>query len=597
MRPLMDSLYRRIKKWFDDLTFLYKFFFCYLLMMAVPFLLFITVSTRITLKNEEARAIEASNANLAQMQDLFNYRFKFLFNSTVFLSKNPDIINILQKKSSFYSNNTGDWFSDYLTVNKQIQELEANPDLTGSSVQFFMYDSLAGLYQSNSTYQLMSKAQSQPWYRQLVGHPNIFAWDCSSGQPCVSFAAWISTQESLNNHIGIVKANIPMDTINQNLLKALPSPTCSVFLADRAGNIITDVGDAANVTPPYLKRLITQKGPDESQRTAFRTETSQGAALVNMGAIDTSDWVIVLVEPFRYIDSQNSGARQQLLLLLLILPITIPFSYLISASLTKRLRSLSRHMKQLENGNFDIGIIPGSEDEIGQVIRTYNYMLTKISNLLDEKYTLGIQVKDLELQALQSQIKPHFLYNTLDLINLKSYACKPQEVSRLVLALSKFYKISLSSGEQIISVREEIEQLTAYFEIQKMRYPGQLALRLEIPQMLYSFKVPKIIFQPIVENSIKHGILAKDDASGTVSVTGEQRGGDIVFRFADDGIGIPPEKLETLLEDRENTGRRGCGIWNVHERLRLYYGEGYGLSYQSAVGRGTTVTMRIQAKV
>jgi two-component system sensor histidine kinase YesM len=216
--------------------------------------------------------------------------------------------------------------------------------------------------------------------------------------------------------------------------------------------------------------------------------------------------------------------------------------------------------------------------------------------LVEDKYRLGQAVKQLELKALQAQINPHFLYNTLDLINWMSAKYKAEEIRALVSALSKFYKLSLSGGEDTVRVRGELEHVQAYVQIQNMRYADCIRLILNVPEPLLDYPILKLVIQPLVENAIFHGIRHKADENGIIEINGEIQNEVLCLHVRDDGVGMPEERVNGILSAHPHTeNHHGYGVRNIDERLRLRYGAGFGLSFRSAPGEGTTVTVRIPA--
>ena len=197
---------------------------------------------------------------------------------------------------------------------------------------------------------------------------------------------------------------------------------------------------------------------------------------------------------------------------------------------------------------------------------------------------------------MQAQINPHFLYNTLDMINWMAQSGETTQVSEAVKLLSRFYRITLSRGSSIITVREELEHVTLYVQLQNMRFNDKLHFFVDVPDEMLDHTMPKLVFQPIVENSILHGILEKPVKEGNIVIMGWMEDETLVFVISDDGVGIPPEKLETILSGN-STGSKGSNIAisNTHKRIRLCYGSEYGLRYRSKPGYETEVEIRIPA--
>jgi two-component system sensor histidine kinase YesM len=232
---------------------------------------------------------------------------------------------------------------------------------------------------------------------------------------------------------------------------------------------------------------------------------------------------------------------------------------------------------------------------------SFNIMIGKIRDLLDSKIKEQENLKKAELRALQAQINPHFLYNTLDTIIWMAESKKTEQVIEIVSALSKFFRISLSKGKDWITIAEEIERTRSYLIIQKMRYRDILDYKIEIDERVADNTILKLILQPLVENALYHGIKNKREG-GTISVRAKLNDeNEVLLEVEDDGIGFTLEKLAQLQAELENDSddirvESGFGIGNVNNRIRLYYGKQYGLSVKSEYNTGTCVTLVIPAK-
>ena len=241
-------------------------------------------------------------------------------------------------------------------------------------------------------------------------------------------------------------------------------------------------------------------------------------------------------------------------------------------------------------------------DEITELGMSFNIMIGKIKELLDSKIKEQENLKKAELRALQAQINPHFLYNTLDTIIWMAESKKTDQVVKIVSALSNFFRISLSKGRDWITIGEELERIRSYLTIQKMRYRDILDFRIEVDEYVSEHTILKLLLQPLVENALYHGIKNKRQG-GTIVVRARRKGRDeVLLEVEDNGIGFTPEKLAQLRAELEDDSgdiklESGFGIGNVNKRIRLYYGKPYGLSIQSEYTTGTCVTLVIPAKM
>ncbi len=279
----------------------------------------------------------------------------------------------------------------------------------------------------------------------------------------------------------------------------------------------------------------------------------------------------------------------------------------LSHQLTDSLRRLERQMRYVQNGDLDVRFFYPYKDEVGSLAKSFNYMIGEIQNLVkkqgetieelkeERNYVAQVQKqkRKAELKALQAQINPHFLYNTLNAITWQAADQGAEEIGVLSSSLGRFFRISLSKGAEVISLKEEADHVSSYLEIQSIRYHGELKFEISIEEAWKSFQVIKLILQPLAENSIYHGIREKP-CSGVIRIWAEEEAMEgrrfLLLCVWDNGAGIPEEKLALINENLRN-GRtdhgEGYGIYNVNERLRLFYGEEYGLRYESQEGQWT----------
>ncbi|WP_028592585.1 cache domain-containing sensor histidine kinase [Paenibacillus massiliensis] len=263
-----------------------------------------------------------------------------------------------------------------------------------------------------------------------------------------------------------------------------------------------------------------------------------------------------------------------------------------SRRLAAPIRNLMRHMSVVESGRLDIRLPVTSNDELGRLTQGFNRMVERLQVHIDEAYVAQIKQKQTELNALKSQIRPHYLYNTLEVIRMNAVDKEAHEVADMIHSLSNQLKYVIDYGEDRVSLAQELEHLQDYFYIISVRFDNRYALRYDIaPDVRMDWPILKLSLQPIVENAIQHGLRQKK--KGTVGITVEKRPHDLAITIYDDGIGMNKEslsRLECLLRDPV-APRKSIGLKNVHERIRSSYGEPYGLSVSSHEGIGTSVLL------
>lgn len=273
--------------------------------------------------------------------------------------------------------------------------------------------------------------------------------------------------------------------------------------------------------------------------------------------------------------------------------LAIGTAYLFTSSIAKPVLDLRSLMKRVEEGDLSVRFSGFHDDEFGELGLGFNEMIGRIQGLIEQVYAEQRSKREAELRILQEQIKPHFLYNALDTIQWMAQEHRVDDVVSMVGALSSLFRIGLSKGREFISLSSELEHVESYLHIQKMRYEDKFDYSIACDPVLRTRQVLRLTLQPLVENAIYHGIKERR-GHGTLSVDARLDGGDLVMTVSDDGVGMTREALSQLSEALESGGASlgGYGIRNVHERIRLTFGRPYGLSFESAPGEGTVVTVR-----
>ncbi|MBW7459357.1 sensor histidine kinase, partial [Paenibacillus sepulcri] len=314
-----------------------------------------------------------------------------------------------------------------------------------------------------------------------------------------------------------------------------------------------------------------------------------------MYTVQESDfgWKIVGVSYVNeLVGNQNEVRLSFIFLGLICIVLAIVISLFLSQRVSQPIKQLQGYMKEVEKGNFDIQVPVPTTIEIGRLARAFNIMVGKIKELMSQVVRDQELKRRSEMNALQAQINPHFLYNTLDSIIWMAESKKFQEVVLMTSALAKLFRASISKGEELVTIETELEHITNYLKIQKMRYKNKLDYQIEIGDSVRQYRTIKVILQPIVENAIYHGIKMKR-GPGLITISSEETETDILLIVGDNGNGMDEEKLSRLLTPlNEGEEGRGVGVRNVHGRLKLYFGAQYGLVYKSVSGEGTTVLIR-----
>lgn len=315
-------------------------------------------------------------------------------------------------------------------------------------------------------------------------------------------------------------------------------------------------------------------------------------------------WSIVLVQPeaLLYQDSQKIQAFTFVMIAISVL-LAVLLAWLLHRNIASPLRSLSRGMKRIRKGDFDVRLSGGRKDEFGFLMESFNQMAQQQKHLVHDIYEQQIRMTKTELKYLQSQINPHFLYNTLDSIYWTAKHYDAEEISEMVVNLSRFFRLSLSRGKEVFTVEETIGHLQYYVRVQQLRLLEKIAVVYDVPEHTRHLYVLKLILQPLVENAILHG-LEKKRSSGELRIGADIADGLLQLQIRDNGVGMTPERLayvqaelaritEAVPLAKDEAMPDLFGLRNVKARLKLYYGELADLALDSVRHEGTTVTVRI----
>ncbi|MCR8633124.1 cache domain-containing sensor histidine kinase [Paenibacillus radicis (ex Xue et al. 2023)] len=407
----------------------------------------------------------------------------------------------------------------------------------------------------------------------------------------------VSISRQLMGNAGDGRTGVLLVDLNYNLINDLCKQIRLgqrgyIFILDPAGDLIYH---------PQQQIIYTQL---KSENIPMILSSQDSSIIIGEGSerkmytIRTTSfgWKIVGVT---YLDELVSNKREiqfsSALWGFVCLIIALAISILLSFTLTKPIKKLDAHMKQVEKGDFNIRAAIESTNEIGKLARTFNLMIGKIKDLMNQIVYEQETKRISELKALQAQIQPHFLYNTLDSIIWMAEMSKMEDVVKMTSALSKLLRSSISKGEELVPISVELEHIRNYLTIQNIRYRNKFSYTIDVDPSILSCKILKIVLQPLVENAIYHGIKHKVD-TGHIRITGQQSNGVVILKVIDDGIGMESEKVKTLLSNVNLTeGGKGVGLHNVNQRVQLYFGDPYGLEFESEQEEGTTAILRIPA--
>lgn len=388
---------------------------------------------------------------------------------------------------------------------------------------------------------------------------------------------------------------------------------CSISVSAK---YFQDIMKNANITSEGLVYLMSENGRMiTSSNSSILQKMQKKGILLNYGAelfmekkkegqkeyyitrqnVDGASWQMILIIPENeYEDQYRFLWLSAALMLGSMIAVIVLMSYLLSGYYVGRLKKLNVEMTGLESGNLNANLpITTEEDEIEEIYHNFNGMVQEVQRLMQEHYQLGKEVKMAEVRALQAQINPHFLYNTLDLINWISMDYGAEEIGTLTWNLARFYRLSLNHGKSLISIGEEVEHVEVYVNIENYHFDNAISLEVDVPEELKSYACLNIILQPFVENAIVHGIAEKPDIeSCEIRICARREEQDIVFSVQDDEPGVDVKEMQKETQQDIRTAQHGYGVRNINFRLKLCFGEKYGVTYLESE-KGTHVEIKI----
>lgn len=575
-----------------------KLFASFFLLIFIPIIVLTVFAAYRSTAIIQEQSMEIARLYLQQTENEMESELYKIATVSSSVAQTAKVHEVLEKQ------NTGISFSEeYDDMNELYKTIESTRALQNLyQIRLFISDSFTHSRSNYITYPLSSVSDTD-WYHQLVEQyqtqtllpPSIFQPPLSEPQEVLSVVTLIRSRKNITRILGVVSVDVLKSDLIDILQRNNYAEQSAAYLVDENLNIVCGANSTFPVSEADLAAQLQQMRDTFGASSGVSTA---GNAVYGLSAPIFDGWRIFTVASMGNLLSPVSDLRDQMILLTVIISIiAFCLSYLYARYSTRRIKTLAEQVRRVENGDLSVSCIVDSEDEIGELQNSFNFMVRRISLLVDERYNLGKNLKDMELRALQAQINPHFLYNTLDMIAWKAMASGNQETVDIVVKLARFYRLSLSNGSDFLPLSDEVEHVRLFVELTNLCRSRNVQLNTEVAPNIADYPIMKLILQPIVENSLFHGLYELSDREGVIRLTAEQIGSYVQIQIADNGVGIEKSKLAELLAKKErpvvNTKRGGYGIGNILERLRIYYDDRFTFQIESAILTGTTVTIRI----
>lgn len=561
---------KRMIKFFRNMKFRYKLITTYILLGIIPMTIMGLVwynQTRTILMKQEKSSIENY---LTQAVSNMDNQLRIYNNLSDYIAFNQQISHVVSHEYDSYY----DMYNQFSNV---LDQMLASLKYFHSDINQITIYTKNNVVKHNTTLAPITEIENEDWYKIIKGNNDIH-WFVSQDEKKVFCARNIPTLEN-NYEVGVLYVQVDYEKLFESF-KQMNDSNYGIFIMDELGNNIFNFDQFED--------------PNKSRKMTF-DEFNKGIGKENIYTIVTAhsvnnNWTVSLYKPQKLIyESTNFMITGNVIAIMLLIVFSIIITSVLSKVMVSGLEKLRANMEEVEKGNMEITVKSNNEDEVGALIRGFEKMILQIKALIEDVYESRLIQKDYEMKALQAQINPHFLYNSLSLINWMALETDQEDISKITLSLSTFYRTALNKGKNILRVRDEIKNMRSYLDIQLMMHDYEFDVDVQVEEDILDYNILNLILQPLIENAINHGIDLKTNGRGCIKIIGEKQNDEIVLIVSDNGVGMSNEQAESILTNKSN----GYGVKNVNERIKLYYGEQYQLKIESEIGIGTKVKVTI----
>lgn len=586
---------KSIRKRYMDLRISSKIAVIYLMLMifsvSVSSFIYEKIYDDITSK----KVSELSVQTLYTIKSNINSMIQNISNNSRIIISNKYIQSILKNP------NNGNSINAYIDMNSYLSSII---DSMSNVASIYIYDNFGNKYyidkQSRKSFK-SDRIEDANWYKTIIDKKGYYILRLNAGEKAdsninenyVSFIRVINDMES-QKAIGTLIINID-ESYFVNCYKDIVSKNgTNILLMDENNESIVnlkEVSDFNQISELVIKKLV--KSSDQEEYNSIIEKVKGQNYIFSLLKIEDYNWTIVSKIPFKEL-SKESNTFYFMTFIVTIMNGILMFIGAISISrlITNPIKKLLRSMKGIENGEFNKVNIEVGNDEIGKLRDGYNIMVLEIEKLINRIIDEEKVKRKAELSVLQAQVKPHFLYNTLDAMGYLALSGKCDEVYEALEALGGYYRTSLSKGREIITLGEEIDIVKNYFLLQRLRYGDIFTDTYEVDENLLHLKILKLVLQPIAENALYHGIKPKGE-KGNIKLTVVLIDNLMKISIEDDGVGMTEEELDRVVSDKIENNNLSFGLRGTIERLRIFYGISQVYEIESRKRYGTKVTIKI----
>ena len=570
----MQNKMKKLLHWFNGIKLRYKLAIFYSLFCFLPVMLLFWLS-------------------FLQMRSIIDDKGKmnlqsYLQQSVSSMDRTLDGYNSLSDYIAFDRTLAEVFSMEYGTPYEQYEQLTQKVDpilrtasyFHGGMQQITIYTD-NGMVKHDTTVAPVSEIEETDWYQKTLEHPGL-NWFANYQEETL-FSARKLAFSGAREGVNILYMDVDYQKLFTPYAETLISE-CGLYITDQDGKLVFEESRFSGKNQNY-----------DLTYSEFLEQQDRGSTdyIILCEQSNTTGWTVWLYQPVGLAGEamRPIGVMAGVTILICIFAAVLAY-FITSGMVSSRIERLTHFMQEVQEGSMDMQMESDDRDEIGMLYRGFGSMMKRIRTLINEVYLSKITQKEAELKALQAQINPHFLYNTLSLINWKALAAGEEDISRMTLALSTFYRTALNRGRNVLQVETELSNTRAYLEIQSMLHDGDFDYEIEAQTEILQCESLNLILQPLVENAIHHGIEEKTDGRGKITVRGWKEDNCVWFMVEDNGVGMEQEVADKILTMES----KGYGVRNVDERIRLCYGEKYAMKVESVVGKGTKMTIHFPAR-
>lgn len=563
MQNKMQNKMKKLLHWVNGIKLRYKLAIFYSLFCFLPVMLLFLLS-------------------FLQMRSIIDDKEKlnlqsYLQQSVSSMDRTLDGYNSLSDYIAFDRTLAEAFSMEYGTPYEQYEQLtqKVDPILRSSSyfhggMQRITIYTDNGMVKHDTTVAPVSEIEETDWYQKTLEHPGL-NWFVNYPEKTL-FSARKLAFSGAREGVNILYMDVDYQKLFTPYAETLISE-CGLYITDQEGKLVFEESRFSGKNQNYdltYSEFLEQRDRGSADYTILCEQSN------------TTGWTVWLYQPVGLAGESMRpiGVMAGVTILICIFAAVLAY-FITSGMVSGRIERLTCLMQEVQEGSMDMQVGSDDRDEIGMLYRGFGSMMKRIRTLINEVYLGKITQKEAELKALQAQINPHFLYNTLSLINWKALAAGEEDISRMTLAMSTFYRTALNRGRNVLQVEAELSNTRAYLEIQSMLHDGDFDYEIEVQPEILQCESLNLILQPLVENAIHHGIEEKTDGRGKISVRGWKEDNCVWFMVEDNGVGMEQKVADKILTMES----KGYGVRNVDERIRLCYGEKYAMKVESVVGK------------